>query len=570
VRDEAGYAVGVEAAHPRKGGSSEIVSESAGLAAVLKQLPAGVVLAEIPGGRILLTNHELERVLGHGLLESPNVSQYGRWGAIHDDGTPYAPREHPLARVVERGEVIEHEEVRYRRPDGDVRVLSVNASPIFDEAGQARAAVATFIDVTERKRAESAQSFLAQAGRLLASSLDVRQTLQTTVDLAAGALTELAMIYLGDAQDGFRLALGHPDPSIVARLGGHAGSQPLPRNHPALEVIRTGTTLTVRPVSAEVFAAMTFDAAHATVFAELGVEAVLMVPLTGRERVQGAFGFVVTRGSRRIDPQLRATAEELGRLAGLAVENAQLFEQVESAKRLRDEVMAVVSHDLRNPLNVIALTAQGLREQGQRGAVDPRKLERALALTEGAAARMKRLVDDLLDVQRLEARRFTVERRFEVLSEIVEESTVAYRLLAEHASVSLRVYPPPGEVELRVFCDRGRILQVLGNLLDNAIKYTPPGGEVELAHGPDGAGVRVVVVDGGEGIAPEHRTRVFERFWQGDTRRAGTGLGLSIVKGIVEAHGGRIWVESPEGRGAAFHVWLPTDRGGGGGSKCLA
>jgi PAS domain S-box-containing protein len=546
-------------AHPHERGPSDVL-ERAGLAAVLRQLPAGVVLAEIPGGRILLANHELERVLGHGILESPNVSQYGRWGAVHDDGTSYGPHEHPLARVVERGEVIEHEEVRYRRPDGDVRVLSVNAAPIFGADGQARAAVATFIDVTERKRAESSQSFLAQAGRLLASSLDVRQTLQTTVDLAAGALTELAMIYLGDAESGFRLALGHPDPKVVERLGGHTGGQPLPRNHPALDVIRTGTTLTIAPVSAGVLAAMTLDAAHATVFAKLGVEAVLMVPLTGRERVRGAFGFVVTRGSRRIDSQLRATSEELGRLAGLAVENAQLFEQAESAKRLRDEVMAVVSHDLRNPLNVIALAAQGLRGEAQRGGLDPRKLERALALTEGAAARMRRLIDDLLDVQRLEARRFTVERRLEILSDIVEESTVAYRLLADQASVSLRVRRPPGAVDLRMRCDRGRLLQVLGNLLDNAIKHTPTGGEIELAYGPDGAGARVVVTDGGEGIPPEDRTRIFERFWQGNTRRVGTGLGLSIAKGIVEAHGGRIWAESREGRGAAFHVWLPTDR----------
>jgi PAS domain S-box-containing protein len=183
-------------ANPHEGASGDILAESPGLAAVLKQLPAGVVLAEIPSGRIILANHELERVLGHGLLESPDVSEYDQWGAIHDDGSPYAPREHPLARVVEAGEVIEDEEVRYRRPDGDVRVLSVNAAPIVDASGRARAAVVTFTDITERKRVERDVSFLAQAGRLLASSLDVRQTLQTTVDLAAGALTELTMLYL--------------------------------------------------------------------------------------------------------------------------------------------------------------------------------------------------------------------------------------------------------------------------------------------------------------------------------------------------------------------------------------
>jgi PAS domain S-box-containing protein len=533
-------------------------SDAAHLAAVVKQLPAGIVLAEIPGGRILQANDELERILGHGLLESPDVSEYGQWGAIHADGTPYAPEDHPLARAVSEGEVIENEEVLYRRPDGEVRVLSVSAAPIQDAKGRARAAVATFIDSSDRKRAEEAQALLAEAGRVLVSSLDVRETLQSTVKLGADTLADLAMVYLRGPGGGVRLAVAHRDPEIVRRLGGAASERRLPPDHPALEVMRSGRPIEQMPVTEEIVASMALDAEHAAVFEALGVTGVLMVPMPGRERVEGAFGFMVTRRGRRIDPLVCATAEELGRLAGLAVENARLYEEARAAARLREEFLAVVSHDLRNPLSVIDLATRGLALGGPEGDIDPRRLERALDLTGGAVARMKRLIEDLLDVEAIASASFTVDTRPEAVGEIVAESVVTHQMVADQASVSLVARRVSDAEALTVACDRGRILQVIGNLLDNAIKYTPAGGVVEVDCARDADGVRVTVSDAGQGVPPEDRERIFERFYQQDPRRPGTGLGLSIARGIVEAHGGRIWVEGrDDGPGAVFAFWLP-------------
>ena len=228
--------------------------------------------------------------------------------------------------------------------------------------------------------------------------------------------------------------------------------------------------------------------------------------------------------------------------------------EAEAANQAKQDLMAVVSHDLRNPLNAIVLSLALLRRSLETTQATP--ADRMLGSIERATTRMKRLIEDLLDVARIESGNVELARGSADCSELLGEVADILAPLAADKSITLRVLEPQGA--LTAHCDRERVLQVLSNLAGNAIKFTEDGGTVTLGAHQQAGEVVFRVADTGPGIAPENLSRVFDRFWQAkETRLQGTGLGLAISKGIVSAHGGRIWVESEIGKGANFMFSLP-------------
>jgi signal transduction histidine kinase len=225
----------------------------------------------------------------------------------------------------------------------------------------------------------------------------------------------------------------------------------------------------------------------------------------------------------------------------------------ESAVNARDEVLRIVAHDIGNALSAVKIHATVL----QRTLPDPEsEAARRAVLIRDMAQQIERLRQDLLDVAAIEAGRLSFEPNEIPLGEVVEGvlQTVAAAAQEKPLEVSSDV---PADLPA-VWADRERVGQVLSNLVGNAVKFTPPGGRVTVRACADGGEARVVVADTGPGIAPEHLPHVFDRFWQArGTRRAGAGLGLAIARGVVEAHGGRIWVESEPGQGTRFHFSLP-------------
>jgi signal transduction histidine kinase len=172
------------------------------------------------------------------------------------------------------------------------------------------------------------------------------------------------------------------------------------------------------------------------------------------------------------------------------------------------------------------------------------------------AEQMNRLIGDLLDAAAIDAGRLAIDREPRDAAELASDAIEMLRPLAEHDSISVEQPPVPEPV--RVSCDRDRIVQVLGNLIGNAIKFTPTGGSITVTVARDASNVRFAVADTGPGIPPEQLAHLFERFWRAPGNAPGVGLGLYIAKGIVEAHGGRIWVESQVGRGSTFSFTLPV------------
>ena len=243
--------------------------------------------------------------------------------------------------------------------------------------------------------------------------------------------------------------------------------------------------------------------------------------------------------------------------AAIAVRNSQLFEHTKTLDRLKSEFVAVVSHEIRTPLTSVKGAVELL--------ADPRyfpnneQQTKLLSIAHANAERLLVLINDILDFSKLESASLPMSLEHSALQPVIEQASSNLRTLIEERRIQLEVTIAPALPDL--FIDSSRIAQVFTNLLSNAIKFSPPGGRVGIDVRPEGGGVRVAVSDAGEGIAAEDLPKLFRKFTQVDssaTRKAGgTGLGLVICKGIVEQHGGTIWVESTQGEGSTFIFTLP-------------
>jgi signal transduction histidine kinase len=259
------------------------------------------------------------------------------------------------------------------------------------------------------------------------------------------------------------------------------------------------------------------------------------------------------RSARGFDGDDLAFSEDLARLAALALDNSRLFDVVRGSLRAQEEMVGVVSHDLRNPVAAIKMLSRALLDTHVRGSIDT---EQNLALIAEAADQMDTLIRDLLDVNSLDAGKLRIATEPIEPSALLTEALRTLQPLVREKEIALDVQIEVGLP--RVLADTERIQQVLSNLVGNAIKFTPKGGKIVIAARSDDHHVTVSVADSGSGIREEHLPKVFDRYWQSTrTNRQGAGLGLAIAKGIVEGHGGKIWIESRAGEGTIAQFTLP-------------
>jgi PAS domain S-box-containing protein len=235
--------------------------------------------------------------------------------------------------------------------------------------------------------------------------------------------------------------------------------------------------------------------------------------------------------------------------------NAQLVRELQSAVTARDEMMGVVSHDLRNPVNAVKMLAAAILREGGEHPLPQAVSEHADVMLQ-AAKQMDALIQDLLDVSRLESGKMSVSPRVVAIQDLVEQTRALLQPMADTAGVRISAALSDRLPEVDV--DPERTLQVLSNLIGNAVKYSAEGGEVVVTTSEEEDVIRVSIADRGAGIPEEELPRVFDRFWQSKrTNRSGAGLGLTIARGIVRAHAGRIWIESKQGEGTTVHFTLP-------------
>lgn len=248
---------------------------------------------------------------------------------------------------------------------------------------------------------------------------------------------------------------------------------------------------------------------------------------------------------------------QLAQSASVALENARLYQSAQQATRARDEVLAVVSHDLRNPLHVVSMSAALLRANLSECEPDPSRDLAVIERIERSNGRMRRMIDDILEATRVDGGKLAVSTTHERAASLVREALSSATYLAEQKDVVLR--SGPLDESILVMADRGRILQLLSNLLVSSLKWTEHGAAITLSLTRARDEACFAVADEGPGIDAAELPHMFERYWKAnDGPRDGAGLGLFIARRIVEAHGGRIAVESERGLGTTVRFWLPV------------
>ncbi len=412
--------------------------------------------------------------------------------------------------------------------------------------------------MTERRRHDDRTRFLARAAESLALSLDYGSTLETLAHLPVPFLADLCIV---DLMDGGQVRIGavaasDPDTEALATAVRQKYPLRLDAHHLATVAGRRGPRL-FRDCSGETLQDFVQNEDHRRLIARMGITSAMVLPLVAGGQTLGSMLFVSTSVRRRYSEADLALAGELADRAGIAIDNARLYRELQESNRLKDEFLGTVSHELRTPLNAVLGWTTILR----RGAADPSVTTRALSAIERNAKAQAQLVEDLLDTSRIVSGKLRIDASPIDISGIVQGAVDSFGPLARARSTDLSATCEDGLPP--VLADTIRLQQVIGNLLANALKFTPAGGRVAIRAQRSGSGVEISVRDNGAGIAPEFLPFVFDRFRQGDstTTRAhgGLGLGLAIARHLVELHGGTIRAESAgEHTGATFTIVLPV------------
>ncbi|WP_268903975.1 sensor histidine kinase [Corallococcus silvisoli] len=513
--------------------------------------PIGMALLSVDG-RFLDTNAALRGIVGYSRDEllSRSVSDI----TVPED----LPADQENAERLRSGDINSFQrEKHYIHKDGRRITILVKGSVVRDAQGAALHFISQIQDITERNELAQAWRFLAEVGpRLAAASLEPRKTLATVAALAVPTLADWCLVdFLGEDGDVQGVETAAAMPETAARLREMLKQYPhAPFRQGGLiaSVLRSGQPVLLPEVSWEVLQRTAEDAAHLEFLRGLAPASALIVALRFRGQNLGALILATSESGRRYGARDLALAEELARRGSLALENAYLHQRSEQATRVRDEVLRIVAHDLRAPLNVISLSTGMLAR-----ALPAPGGHKSLESIEKSVHRANRLIQDLLDVARMEGGNLTVDREPLEVAPLIQEAVEQHRALMEAKSLQLVARVPRGLPP--VLADRERVLQILSNLMGNALKFTPEGGRITLRVQPEAGQVRFLVSDTGPGIAAADLPHLFERFWQaGVKRREGAGLGLAIVKGLVEAHGGQVHAESRAGGGSTFGFTLPA------------
>src|SRR5262245_18128358 len=424
-----------------------------------------------------------------------------------------------------------------------------------DENQQAIRMIGTELDITDRKNFEINQAFLSELGALLGSSLEYELMLETIARMAVRDLADICIIDIVEvAGDVARLKVKGREPSL-SPLCNLFMRIPLNSNRPLWFQMmgQNKRPILVERMTQEMLAYVFQDESDLRVAREAGLQSAMVIPLLRDGNVIAAIILLSCSSSRLYGTDDLYLAEELARRDAASIENARLYFLARRAVKAREELLAVVAHDLKNPVIVIGLVAKMLRQSGE---LETAQLAEYSKKIERAVDKMLQLISEISDSSKIENGTFSVAPQAETLKNLILPAIDGMKPLAEakHQIIEYHIESNLPEVA----ADGRRVEQVLSNLLGNAIKFSRQGSKIVVSAREQDNSIVVCVSDDGPGIPREHLSKVFDRYWQAEeTKRAGLGLGLSIAKGIVEAHGGKIWVDSELGKGSSFFFTLP-------------
>ena len=453
---------------------------------------------------------------------------------------------HTGVRLAKKGQGKKHE----------LRGLSVDVTKIKEAEQAAKASKALSEKASER------MGILSQASALLSSSLDYQTTLKNLSQLAVPRLADWCKVDILERDGGLQqISVAHVNPKKEEFGWNIYKKYPSARDDSrgAYWVIKTSRSTMNSVVTDEMIEGWAQNSEHLQMLRELGFISYMCVPLIARGKVLGAISFIATRESgRHFNADDLSLAEELGYRAGLAYENSKLFSESQTINQVKDEFLATLSHELRTPLSVILGNSELLANPEI--ILSPEEQKQSLDAIHRNANLQTQIIQDLLDVSSIITGKMSYKPAKLSPARVIDEICKALQTTAEAKGIRLTC-ELNGAPE-SIFADETRLHQIIWNLVSNAIKFTPMGGEVIIGFEHTESSCRIEVIDSGKGIEPEFLPYVFDRFRQEDSsssrRYGGLGLGLSIVRSLVELHGGYVKAESEgPGRGAKFIVNLP-------------
>jgi PAS domain S-box-containing protein len=460
-----------------------------------------------------------------------------------------------LARL-SRGEILHNCEAQLRGKDGSIKDVLITSSGLWEDGKFLHTRCFTR-DITDRKRAEEDLAFLAHASRVLAALADRESALQQAARLALPYLADWCVVYVVDDQGAIDYhAHAHCDLQMERALAEMLTHSPLDWDSPTATVraLQTGQSQLMPELPQTFLDDIAQSQSHRDIIRALDPRSVIAVPLRIRDKTIGAIGLVSCDAKRRYTEHEVKLAESFAEHVATAVDNSRLFHAVKEASRQKDEFLAMLAHELRNPLAAIRYAvALGQMTDGDSSS-------ELLDIIDRQTQNLAHLIDDLLDVSRISRDKVTLRKKHTDVRSFIDAALATVQPLIEqkHHELKIDVAGHP----LHVLVDPTRAEQIVANLLTNAAKYTRDGGCVAVRAFRDDGDVVIEVADTGIGLPPEMLTRVFDLFAQADRTldrsEGGLGIGLTVARKLAEMHGGTIAASSEGlGKGSTFTVRLP-------------
>ena len=421
-------------------------------------------------------------------------------------------------------------------------------------ASRAASFVAKTAVLEKLRRAERVQTVMSEVGERLIDAFDIETALANAARAVVPALADWCVIDLVDEGGLKRVAIAATNPREEAAARQYSGAYPVDLNGPSAiaRAARAARTSLVREVSETDLVRIAGDAAHLQILRELGIRSYLVAPMLSRHRVVGTVTFANTANGRRFSAEDVHIAEEVARRMVMAVDSSRLYHEARAAVATRDQLLAVVSHDLRNHLSVITASTSILDETlSSKEAM----AERTIGALKRASSGMTRLVADLLDSAAIRAGQLSLDVAEIDVDRVMRDLLEAHAPAARAAHVHLKADLAADGA--KVAGDVHRLDQAIGNLLRNALRYCRAGDGVTLRTRAQASAVTIELADTGPGIPAELLPELFNPYERGVRGPGGTGLGLFIAKGVIERHGGTLEHKATDGGGATFCITLP-------------
>jgi PAS domain S-box-containing protein len=451
-------------------------------------------------------------------------------------------------------------EIKGLKKDGSGIYVAVSLWPYRHKNRQIVAAF--FRDLSEERRIATQEGFLLETGQWQAETMDYQERLQRTTDAIVPKIADISVIYVEENGKIVPKAISHfrkEDLDFAWRVAQMRPALVSATSGP-MYVMRTGKSQLIEDMTQEVLEEMGFgfDPADLARIKELKVRSYMAVPLNARGRIIGILTLVKLEPNRFTKKDLDF-AEVIAARSALQIENARLYHEAQSSIRLREEILGIVSHDLKNPLSSVVMSNQLLEDARQEMSPDDAALiHRPIEIIDRSTKQMDRLIEDLLDFARIESGTLSLKLALVSAEKLVRDGIELVRHHSDRKRIKIEVTGPPRSP--LVSCDPQRITQVFYNLLGNAVKFSPSDSTITVKMAANDSNLMIEIQDQGPGIPKENLETIFRKYWKVKTNtKDGAGLGLYIARKIVESHGGKLHADSVEGQGSLFTMTLPLE-----------